>query len=127
MNKTQLETPTIEQRHRTLLIIWFTLLMSLMLYLFVIRMMGVTPQENSKLTLILKLLGKAVTAQRVELVQPAYIVAFALCEVAALLAFADNRMTGSSYYYIGFAVGGLGLMLHFPRRQHFLDASGMHG
>lgn len=131
---------TIEQRHRTLLILWFALCMSPVLILMLIRLVPVAAVENPKLTLILNtaglipvamsflvkqvILGKAVVDQQLQGVHTAYIVAWALCEVAWLLSFVDNRMTGSSYYYLGFAVGGLGMLLHFPRKQHLLEAAG---
>lgn len=143
MNGNNPGTVTIEQRHRTLLIVWFALCMSFVMYLVMIRIAPARLAENAKLTLVLNtiglipvatsflvkqiLLGKAVAAQKVEQVHTAYIVAWALCEVAALLAFVENRITGSGYYYVGFAVGGLGLLLHFPRKQHLLDAAGMQG
>ena len=140
MNGTDPGGVTIEQRHRTLLILWFAMCMSLVMYLVFIRLVPVAETENPKLTLILNTVGlipaaisfllkqvvlaKAVEAQQVQQVHTAYILAWALCEVAALLAFLENRVTGSNFYYVGFAVGGLGMLLHFPRKQHLLEASG---
>jgi len=65
----------------------------------------------------------AIDSQRVEQIHTAYIISWALCEVAGLLGLLDNRMTGSRYYWVGFAVAGLGMLCHFPRKQHLLDAS----
>ena len=131
--------PTIEMRYRTLLILWFGMSMALVIYLAFILLVPVEPAVNQKLSLMLNtlglipaaasflikqvLLGKANESQQVQLVHTAYILAFALCEISALLGLFDNRLTGSNYYYIGFAIGGLGMLLHFPRKQHLIDAA----
>lgn len=131
---------SIEDRHRTLLILWFAICMSLtIMYFAFIYLATVTPAPNPKLTLLLNTVGlvpvaasflikqilleKAVTAQQVQQVHSAYVISFALCEVPGLLALLDYRLTGSKYYYLGFAIGGIGLLLHFPRKQHLVDAS----
>jgi hypothetical protein len=139
MKATHPGSPNIDERYRTLLVLWFAICMSLGAYLAFIHFLPVKPAVNQKLTLMLNTLGlipvatsflikqvllaKAAETQRIEQVQRAYIISFALCEIPGLLALVDSRLTGSSYYYIGFAIGGLGLLLHFPRRQHLLDAS----
>ncbi|HWP56096.1 MAG TPA: hypothetical protein VN476_18330 [Pyrinomonadaceae bacterium] len=131
---------SIEERHRTLLILWFAICMSLtIMYFAFIYLATVTPAPNPKLTLLLNTVGlipvaasflikqilleKAVTAQQMQQVHSAYVISFALCEVSGLLALLDYRLTGSKYYYLGFAIGGIGLLLHFPRKQHLVDAS----
>ena len=130
---------SIEQRHRTLFILWFAMCVSLIMYLVFIYVDPVAPAPNPKLTLLMNtvgvipvaasflikqiLLAKAVNAQQVQQVHSAYIVSFALCEVSGLLALMDYRLTGSKYYYVGFAIGEIGLLLHFPRKQHLVDAS----
>ena len=130
---------TIEERLRTLFILWFAMCISLLMYLVFIYLAPVAPAPNPKLTLLLNtaglipvaasflikqsLLKKAVTAQQVQQVHTAYIVSFALCEVSGFLALFDYRITGSKYYYVGFAIGEIGLLLHFPRKQHLIDAS----
>lgn len=139
MNGTDPKPANIEERYRTLIVLWFAMCMSLAGYLAFIHFLPVQPAANPKLTLALNTLGlipvtasfllkqlllaKAVEKQEIPQVHAAYVLSFALCEVPALLALIDNRMTGSSYYYIGFAIGALGLLLHFPRKQHLLDAS----
>ena len=131
---------SIDQRLRTLLVLWFAMFMSLVMWLVFIHLVPVEPVPNQRLSLILNtvilipvsasflvkqvLLGKAVATRQVQQVHSAYILAFALCEVAALLGLFDNRVTGSKYYYVGFAIGGLGILLHFPRRQYLVQASG---
>ena len=129
----------IEERHRTLFILWFAMCISLIMYLVFIYVAPVAPAPNPKLTLLLNTVGlipvtasflvkqilltKAVNAQQVQQVHSAYIVSWALCEVSGLLALLDYRITGSKYYYVGFAIGEIGLLLHFPRKQHLVDAS----
>ena len=129
----------IDERYRTLLVLWFAICMSLVGYLAFIHFLPVKPAVNQKLTLMLNTLGlipvaisflvkqvllaKAAETQRIEQVQMAYIISFALCEIPGLVALVDYCLSGSSYYYVGLAIGGLGLLLHFPRRQHLLDAS----
>jgi hypothetical protein len=133
---------TIDERYRTLLIIWGALCTSLIFYLGFIYLVPVVAMPNQKLTLLLNtaglipvtasflikqvLIGKAIERQRADQVHTAYILSWALCEVAGLLGLLDNRATGSSYYYVGFAIAMLGMLLHFPRKQHLVEASQNH-
>ena len=141
---------TIEMRHRTLFILWFAICMSVLMFLVLVQFTpvqikpgqstcSVCLSNNLRLSLILnsfaivpigisflvkqRILGQAIASQRIDLVQTAYVAAFALCEVSALLGVADHFINGSRYYYVGFIFAGLGLLLHFPRKQHLLDAS----
>jgi hypothetical protein len=68
-------------------------------------------------------LAKAVTAQRLDLVQSTYVLCFALCESSALLGLMDHSLTGSGYHYIAFATAGLGLLFHFPQKKSLINAS----
>jgi hypothetical protein len=70
-----------------------------------------------------RILEQAVAGQRLDLVQTGYILAWALCEMAALLGLMDHFANGYRYYYVGFIFAAAGLLLHFPRKQHLLDAS----
>ena len=69
------------------------------------------------------LLTRAIQQQQVQLVQPAYIVSWALCEVAALLGLLDFFMSGDRYYYILFIIAAGGILLNYPRREHVINAS----
>lgn len=69
-----------------------------------------------------RLITYAVEQQRVQLVQQAYILALALCEVPALLGLLDFFATGHRHYYVLFLVAALGQLLHFPRREHIVNA-----
>ena len=132
--------PGVEPRHRNILIIWAAILMLVPMYLVLIWINSVPPDpEKSTLALMLtglsivpvaisflvkqKLLAKAADSQKLELVQQAYVVAFALCEAALLLGLVTYFVTGSPYYVAAFAIGALGILLHFPRKQHLLDAT----
>lgn len=121
--------------------IWFAMLMSIGFYyaftFFVSRPEDVEP--NSTLFLVLagialstvlisfpvksKLISQAIEQQHVPLVQQAYIVAWALSEIPALLGLLDFFMTGNRYFYVLFLIAILAQLLHFPRREHVINAS----
>jgi len=131
--------PTIEIRYRTLFILWFAICMSVLMLLVLVQFTPTKVEGNVRLSLILnsiaivpvgvsfllkqRILEQAVARQRLDLVQVAYVLACALCEMAALLGLMDHFVNGSRYYYVGFIFAGAGLLLHFPRKQHLLDAS----
>ena len=131
--------PNIALHYRTLMTLWFAMFMSLIMYLVFIHFAAFTTNANQRLTVVLICIGlvpaslsfllkqiilaRSVEGQRVESVQVAYVVAWALCEIPALLGLVDHFVTGSSYYYLAFGVAGLGILLHFPQRKHLLAAS----
>ena len=122
-------------------ILWIGMVLSICAYfmftLFKGRSEGITP--NSSLSLMLvsvglittlisfpiknKLLTRAVEQQQAQLVQQGYIVTWAVTEVAALLGMLDFFLTGHRHYYILFIIAACGLLLHFPRREHVINAS----
>ena len=131
-----------ELRMRTLRILWFSMLMSVVIYYVITLFVGPSEVEsNDMLSLILaavalmtvlvsffvksKLITRAVEQQRVQLVQQAYIVAWAVTEVAALLGLLDFFATGHRHYYILFIIAAIGQLLHFPRREHVTNASSL--
>lgn len=121
--------------------LWFAMFMSVVMYyvftFFVERSENVNPNATVSLMLVgvgllttlisfpvkNRLLARAVEQQQVQLVQQAYIVALAVTEVAALLGLLDFFLTGNRYYYILFIIAACGQLLHFPRREHVLNAS----
>ena len=129
----------LDARYRTLLILWFALAMSVLMYLLFVQMTTAEINPNQKLSLALntlglvpvalsflikqKLLDRSVGEQRLDLVQVAYVISFAFCEVPALLGLVDHFMTGSKYYSVGFGVAGLGMLLHFPLKKNLIAAS----
>ncbi len=130
----------LDARYRRLLILWFAMPMSvLLLYLLFVQLATAEVNPNPKLSLVLntlglvpvafsflfkqKILDRSVEEQRVDLVQVAYVVSFAFCEVPALLGLVDHLMTGSKYYIVGFSIAGLGILLHFPLKKNLIAAS----
>jgi multisubunit Na+/H+ antiporter MnhG subunit len=131
----------IEPRMRTMRTIWSAMLMSIGFYyaftFFAKRPENVEP--NSTLFLVLvgiavstvllsfpvknKLISQAIEQQHVPLVQQAYIVAWALSEVPALLGLLDFYLTGNRYFYVLFLIALFAQLLHFPRREHVINAS----
>ncbi len=67
---------------------------------------------------------QAVTDQNVKHVQTGLIVACALCESISIIGMVLAVAFSYPYFYLWFALGILGIFLHFPRRKHLLDASG---
>jgi hypothetical protein len=131
--------PNIALRYRTLLTLCVDIFIAHSMYLVCIQLAGFKPNAKQRLTVVLICVGlvpaslsfllkqiilaRSVERQRIELVQVAYVVAWALCEIPALLGLVDHFVTGSSYYYLAFLVAGLGVLLHFPQRKHLLAAS----
>lgn len=70
-----------------------------------------------------KLLQRSVDQQNKMLVQPAFVVAWAMCEVSALLGVIEYSVIGTRDYLVLFLLAGAGVLLHFPTRQHLLNAT----
>lgn len=66
---------------------------------------------------------KAIDEQNLKLLQSGTILGLAFCEsvsiMGLILAFAFNYQ----YFFLWFALGILGILLHFPRRDNFLAAN----
>jgi hypothetical protein len=134
------DQPNINDRYRTMLILWFAMAMSLALWLALIHFKTAANAVNLKLGFLLvclgfvpmslsflvkqMLVGRAIERQEPMLVQQAYVTAWALCEAAALLGLLAHFLAASPHYYLGFVIGGGGIVLHFPQKKHLLAASG---
>jgi hypothetical protein len=70
-----------------------------------------------------QLLNRAIEQQQVQQVQQAYVVGWAITEVGALLGMIDYLVSGDRYYYVLFIIAACGQLLHYPRREHVLNAS----
>ena len=70
-----------------------------------------------------KLISLAIEQQHVPLVQQGYIVAWALSEIPALLGLLVFFLTGNRYFYALFFIAVIAQFLHFPRREHVINAS----
>lgn len=134
----------VEKRHRSLLIVWAAMLTSLGLYVALAVVLapsvgepGATANDMIGLALLgvggacvlasfiikQRLLSRAVGEQRPELASTAYIVSFALAEVAGVLGLASAFVAGGGFFYILFVISAVGLLLHFPRRDDLAAAS----
>ena len=67
------------------------------------------------------LIKKSIETQDLQFVSRAYIAALALCESAALFGIVIHFVTGSASFYVAFAVGLIGMLLHFPQKKHLQD------
>ena len=137
----QNDPQVIELRIRTLWMVWIALLLSIAGYfvftIFAKPSADIPPNPTLSLILLVvgisttlisflirnRLLTRAVDQQKVPLVQQAYVVGWALNEVAALLGVVDLFVTGHRHYYILLIVSACGLLLHFPRRESVVNAA----
>ena len=131
----------IEARIRTIRTLWIAMVLSVInffVFLFIVgRPENVTPNNTLSITLLAiallttlisfpiknRLLARGVEQQQVLLVQQGYVVAWALTEVAALLGVLDFFQTSNPYFYVLFVIAVCGMLLHFPRREHVLNAA----
>ncbi len=137
----------LNKRYQTLLVLWFALLMSIVLY-FVVALIAVpdaepgsepTGRSTSLLTFGLaalgtllvvlsfavkrKLLERSIDTQDVTLVQKALVIACAMCEVTALIGLLERFIIRNSDYYLLFILAAIGTALHFPRREQLQAAT----
>lgn len=126
-------------RRRGLALIWGAQLMSVALLLLITRVVEVRPGEDDGGVLLpvlgltgltafglsfairAKLLSQAVVQNRPDLATTAYVLAFALCESPALFGVVAHFATGARESLYLFIPAALGLLLHFPRGEHFAD------
>ena len=146
----QSENPSIEDQYKTLSIVWFALLVSQFMFLVVIFFAKpevfrfdfakpVLGGENSIVIIALAVLGittfvmsfvfkskflkQSIDEQNTGLVQTAMIVACALCEATTLLGLVLVFVFTYQYFFLWFALGILGIILHFPKRENLIAAS----
>lgn len=134
----------LNKRYQTMLILWFALLMSVVMYFIFVRIAAppIANAENPTNSLLIvgitalgavlvlvsfvvkrKLLERSIEKQDVGMVQKAMIVALALCEVSALLGVLERFVFGNREYYLLFILAAAGDLLHFPRRSQLEAAS----
>lgn len=141
VSQTSGTSTNIEARYRSLLIIWFAILTSVvMFFAMTLILERPTVLENTRLLIILltatgtflvvasfvpkqKLLEKAVERQRPQLVTTAYVIGLALAEMGAMFGLLTFFLTNDPYYYLLFILSALSLFLHLPRRAHLIAAS----
>ncbi|HZH31024.1 MAG TPA: hypothetical protein VEY11_09685 [Pyrinomonadaceae bacterium] len=133
MNESPIQV-TAEARRRGLLLIWGAQLLSLVFLFFltyVIRpqasadgnhtlawALGAAGLMSFLLSFLIrrKLLAQAAAKQRIDIGTTAYVLAFAMCEMTAVLGFVSYIITGLSYALHSFILAAAGLALHFPAR-----------
>lgn len=130
----------LEARFRVMLILWAAISGSCV-FLFLMTKLF-TPQTNVNahsdaivlallvmsfttfaLSFVLKkkTLELAVHRQNPAGAQTALIIALAMCEAICLFGLVAFFAFASPYYYVFFIIGGIGLLLHIPRRSHLHD------
>lgn len=138
----------IDARHRSLVIIWIALLISMMTYVFLTRV-AVTPYSGKLspeiegtnrvilwacaamglLTFLLsfvfkqRYLKKSVEQHDVRLVSSGTILALAGCEATCLFGVTAYFVTHNPYAYLLFALAVAGMLLHFPRKAQIIEAA----
>jgi hypothetical protein len=132
----------IEARFRVMLVLWLGFFLSLGFY-YLISLFIQQPDADAAQSRILtfvftalgtlivvvatvvkqKFLSQSVEKQEMSLVQTGLIAGLALCEAAALFGLMDRIVTGNRYYFVLLVIAALGMLLHFPRREHLLAAS----
>jgi hypothetical protein len=135
----------IGKRHQTLLVLWFAMLMN-MGVLFAVAFIAAPEvskeaagSTNTIITSVLgavcafivvtsyavkrKFLERSVDKQDVSIVQKGFILAWAMCEVSALMGLLEKFLIGNRDYYILFLLAVIGIALHFPRAEHLRSAS----
>lgn len=128
----------VEAQHRTLLILWTVLFMSVIGFLlFTILVPSDATGDKTVISIVLialafsnvslsftfkrTLLKKSIGSQDLQLVLRAYLLALVICESAALFGVIIHFVTGSAAFYVAFALGVIGMLLHFPRKKHLLE------
>lgn len=131
----------VEVRLRSIRTLWMGLVLSIGIYfaftLFLARRPeNVQPHNTLSLAFIViaasaalasflikqKLLAQAYEQRQDGMVQQAYVTALAMTEVGALLGVIDFFVTSNPYYYIPFLIAAFADLLHFPRREHVVNA-----
>jgi hypothetical protein len=138
MTPTDSNQTNVEAQHRTLLILWTMLLMSVIGFLvFTVLVPSNATGDKMVISIVLIVLGcsnvslsftfkqvflkKSIETKDVQFVLRAYVIALALCESAALFGVLIHFVTGSASFYVAFAVGVIGMLLHFPQKKHLQD------
>lgn len=132
---------SVEERYRQSRTLWIYRLVGLLsLYItpqLIGRPEGVEPNDKLFLVFVIISVGgllssfpikswflrRAVDAQAPERVGVAYSAAFMLSDLGSLLGVIDFFITGDRYFHVLFIIAAVGLLFHFPRRQHFLNAA----
>jgi len=145
----QNEKSNVEGQYQTLAIIWFSLLVSQFMFLVVLFFakreiynfnFSKSPLgENPMIIVVFAVLGlstflisfvlrkkfldQATGEQKPALVQTALVVGCALCEATTLFGLVLAFAFDYQFFFLWFALGILGIILHFPKRDNLIAAS----
>jgi len=145
----QNQKPNVEVQYRTLTIVWLALLFSQLLFLpviflakpevfrfdfskplldenaLLIGMLALMAISNLGLSFVFrrKYLNQAIAEQKTELVQTAMILGCALCEAISLFGVVLAFAFSYQYFFLWFALGIIGTIVHFPKRDNLIAAS----
>ena len=131
----------IRKRHQTLLILWFAMLINIGV-LFLVAFIA-APETNGSpsklLTLVLaavatflvgisfavkrKFFARSVDRQDISLVQKGLVLAWAICEVSAMIGLLERFLIGNRDYFVLFLLAAIGIALHFPRLDDLRSAN----
>lgn len=143
------QKPAIAARYQTLVVIWAALLMSQFMFVFLIFLTRrelfafdfTKPLAGQSSAMIIgfalaavtcflfsfafkkRFFERAVEQQNPQLVQSGLIIAIALCEACSLIGLALAFAFDYQYFFLWIALGVLGILLHFPRRDVLVSAS----
>ena len=133
----------LDKRYQTIVVLWAAFLMNVGVFfvvsLFVVRQDVAPPPFNSLISFVFaavgtfsvvlsfvvksKMLQRSVDQQNPALVQPALVIACAMCEVCALLGLVEAMAIGGRDHYVLFFIAIVGIVFHFPRRSQLQAAS----
>ena len=131
----------IDARYRTMVILWIGQVMSVVMFFLVTQFVEapVNLPENNILSFVFagvgtfcaiisfvvraRLLRQSVEKQDMALVQTPFITGRALCEVPAILGVVERFILPGQEYLLLLLIGGLAMLLHYPRRSDLLAAS----
>ena len=143
------QNPNVESQYRTMTILWLALfnaqLMLLVVLFFAKREIfsfdfAKSPLgENSAMIIAFAVLGiatflssfvlrkkfvsQAISERKASLVQTGLIIACALCEATTLLGLVLAFAFNYQFFFLWFALGILGVILHFPKHDDLIAAS----
>ncbi len=140
MSSPQTDETNVDLQYRTQLTLWAALLMSVVIYFFITFFIGrPAAAENGTLTIALvalslllvvasfavksRFLSRSIDLQDMRLVRIGSVIAWAMCEAAALLGLLDFMATQDRYYIVLIAFGFLGILAHIPRHSQLVQAS----
>jgi hypothetical protein len=139
MNPTSTQAK-VTARCRGLLVIWGAQFVTLAIFVALTRIVEIAARPGDDalrfqlfdvlggaglaLSFVLKriLLRRAAATKRPDVATTAYVVAFALCELAAIFGLVNYFISGVPIVLL-FVLAAVGLLLHFPRRVHIEAAT----